>query len=186
MKTLTIIFSLFLLFSCSNTKEVVKIDSEVEYIPDWYLATWDDSNYVIESSAATSTNLEIAIAKASTEARAKIARNIEMKINSMQKKLEEEIDFGNNSELISQFTQATKTVVSTELYGSKITKRKIIKDGYNWKVFVLAEYPIIHANEAFLNKIVDNNNLYLQLKNSEVFKELNNEVKQYEEIKQNN
>jgi hypothetical protein len=186
MKTLTIIFSLFLLFSCSNTKEVVKIDSEVEYIPDWYLATWNDSNYVIESSAATSTNLEIAIAKASTEARAKIARNIEMKINSMQKKLEEEIDFGNNSELISQFTQATKTVVSTELYGSKITKRKIIKDGYNWKVFVLAEYPIIHANEAFLNKIVDNNNLYLQLKNSEVFKELNNEVKQYEEIKQNN
>lgn len=186
MKTLTIIFSLFLLFSCSNTKEVVKIDSEVEYIPDWYLATWDDSNYVIESSAATSTNLEIAIAKASTEARAKIARNIEMKINSMQKKLEEEIDFGNNSELISQFTQATKTVVSTELYGSKITKRKIIKDGYNWKVFVLAEYPIIHANEALLNKIVDNNNLYLQLKNSEVFKELNNEVKQYEEIKQNN
>ena len=185
MKALVIIFSIFLLFSCSNTKEVVKIESEVDFIPNWYLATWDDSNYVIESAVATSTNLEIAIAKASTEARAKIARNIEMKINSMQKELEEEIDFGNNSELISQFTQATKTVVSTELYGSKITKKKIIKNGYNWKVFVLAEYPIIHANEAFFNKIVDNNNLYLQLKNSEAFKELNKEINKYEEIKQN-
>jgi len=175
------VFSLFLV-SCGGSKSISKTDAGD--IPEWYLTTPEDPNYVFESASATSKDMELAVSKATTEARAKIARTLEIKVNSIQKKFEEEVGEGENSELLSQFTQATKTVVSTELKGSKITKKKIVKDGGNWRAYVLGEYPIGAAQQAFLNQISKNDKLYTRVQAGNAFKELENEVKKYEDSKQ--
>lgn len=186
-KQLTFILAFALLLfltSCGGSKELAKTDSGD--IPDWYLTTPEDPDHIFASASATSRDMEIAISKATTEARAKIARTLEIKVNSMQKKFEEEVGQGENSEFLSQFTQATKTVVSTELNGSKITKKKITEDGGNWRAYVLAEYPIGAAQQAFLNQISKNDKLYTRVRAGDAFKELGEEVKKYEDSKQGN
>ncbi len=182
MKSITALFSfliLALLFTaCGGSKSLSSADTGD--IPEWYLTTPTTNNYIYEAASSTSRDMDLAISKASTEARAKIARTLKAKVNSMQKKFEEEIGEGENSEYLAQFTQATKIIVSQEMSGSQITKKKLVKDGKIWRAYVLAKYPIGSAQKAFLNKISSNNNLYTRVRSTEAFKELENDVYKYE------
>lgn len=173
-----------ILISCGGSKSLSETDTGD--IPDWYLNTPTAENYIYEAASATSRDMDLALNKAETEARAKVGRTMEVKINSMQKKFEEEVGEGENSELLSQFTQATKVIVSTELNGSRVKEKKFVKDGSNWRSYVLMEYPIGAAQKAFLNKIKENNNLYTRFHASDAMKEMEADVEKYEEWKKNN
>ncbi len=182
MKSITALFSFLILAvlftACGGSKSLSSADTGD--IPEWYLTTPTANNYIYEAASSTSRDMDLAISKASTEARAKIARTLKAKVNSMQKKFEEEIGEGENSEYLAQFTQATKIIVSQEMSGSQITKKKLVKDGKIWRAYVLAKYPIGSAQKAFLNKISSNNNLYTRVRATEAFKELENDVYKYE------
>jgi len=173
-----------LFISCGGSKSLSETDTGD--IPAWYLTTPTAENYIYEAASATSRDMDLALNKAETEGRAKIGRTMEVKINSMQKKFEEEVGQGENSEFLSQFTQATKAIVSTELTGSRVKEKKFVQDGSNWRVYVLMEYPIGSAQVAFLNKIKSNDALYTRFRSSDAMKEMEADVEKYEEWKKNN
>ncbi len=136
MKSITVLFSFLiiaLLFTACGGGSKSLSSADTGDIPEWYLTTPTANNYIYEVAPSTSRDMYLAISKASTEARAKIARTLKAKVNSMQKKFEEESGEGENSEYLSQFTQATKIVVSQEMNGSQITKKKLVKDGKIWR-----------------------------------------------------
>ena len=56
--------------------------------------------------------------------RAEVARQVEVKLQGIQKKFDEEVGAGENSTLLQQFTQATKTVVSTVSYRQYSDKKR--------------------------------------------------------------
>jgi len=172
-----------LFISCGGSKDLSQTDTGD--IPDWYLKNPTADNYIYEAASATSRDMDLALNKAETEARAKIGRTIEAKINSMQKKFEEEVGQGENSELLSQFTQATKVIVSTELNGSQVKEKKFVKDGSNWRCYVLMEYPIGAAQKAFLTKVKGDDKLYTRFRSTDAMKEMEQDVKKYEEWKKN-
>ena len=181
---LTAITVSLLLISCGGSKSLS--DTDTGDIPEWYLNTPTAENYIYEAASATSRDMDLALNKAETEARAKIGRTMEAKVNSMQKKFEEEVGEGENAEFLSQFTQATKVIVSTELTGSRVKEKKFVKDGSNWRTYVLMEYPIGSAQKAFLSKIKSNDALYTRFRSSDAMKEMEADVKKYEEWKKNN
>lgn len=173
-----------LMISCGGSKSLS--DTDTGDIPEWYLNTPSAENYIFEAASATSRDMDLALNKAETEGRAKIGRTMEVKVNSMQKKFEEEVGEGENSEFLSQFTQATKVIVSTELNGSRVKEKKFVKDGSNWRCYVLMEYPIGSAQAAFLNKIKSNDALYTRFRAGDAMKEMEADVAKYEEWKKNN
>jgi len=173
-----------LMISCGGSKNLS--DTDTGDMPNWYLNTPTADNYIYEAASATSRDMDLALNKAETEARAKVGRTMTAKVNSMQKKFEEEVGEGENSEYIAQFTQATKVIVSQELSGSRVKEKKFIEDGSNWRCYVLMEYPIGSAQAAFLNKIKSNNELYTRYRSTEAFKEMDADVQKYEEWKKNN
>lgn len=152
-------------------------------IPDWFLNTPEDPNYLFSPATATSKDMQLAVDKASTDGRAEIGRQVETRIQALQKKFDEEVGVGEDAQLLQQFTQATKTVVSTSLSGSKISKKEIVKDGENWRAYVLVQYPLGAANEALLNQIKKNEQMYTRFRSSQTFEELDKEVEKYEEFK---
>lgn len=173
-----------ILFSaCSSSKNLSDVDTGD--IPKWYLTPPTSDNYIYAPATATSRDMELAVNKAETEARGKIGRQMEVKVKSMQKKFEEEVGEAESSQLLQQFTQVTKTVVSTELTGSTVKEKKIVKDGDNWRVYVLMQYPIGDAQKAFLTNLSKNKELYTRYRSTQAFKELDDEVKKYEEWKKN-
>jgi hypothetical protein len=158
--------------------------TDVGDIPDWYMDPPEDDNYIYSSKTATSQDMQLAIDKATTDARAEIGRTIELKLEGLQKRFDEEVGVRENATLLSQYTQATKTVVSTSLSGSKVKQKEFFKDGDIWRSYVMVEYPVGEANDAFVQQIKKQEELYTRFRSSETFKELEDEVKKYEEWKE--
>jgi hypothetical protein len=100
-----------------------------------------------------------------------------------EQKFQEETGTNTDAQLLDQFTQVIKTVVSQSLSGTQLTKQKQVKDGNLWRAYVLVEYPIGAANQAFLDAIKKNNQLYTRFRATQTFKELEDEVKKLDDAK---
>jgi len=142
-----------------------------------------DPNYLFAWGEAESRQLQLAFNKAELNARAVIARELETKLNNLQKSFAEEIGAGRDMELLTMYTEATKAVTSAQLIGSKVRKQEHKEGKEIYKVRVFIEYPIGEANSALMAQIKRNQNLYIRFRASEGFKELDDEVRKYEEYK---
>ncbi|NCQ18712.1 MAG: hypothetical protein COW85_10560 [Ignavibacteria bacterium CG22_combo_CG10-13_8_21_14_all_37_15] len=184
MKQLLVLFSVLSLsfyFGCGGNTSLPKTDQAE--IPGWYLTPPQDPNYLFAVNSATSQDMQMAVDKAMTGARAEIGRQMELKLSDMQKKFAEEVGQNDNATLLSQMTQATKTVVSTNLTGSTLKDKKISKDGNTWRAYVLMQYPLGSANQALVDQIKKNNELYTRFRSSQSFEELDKEVQKIEDAK---
>ena len=153
-------------------------------IPDWYTNVPQDPNYLFAANSQTSQDMQLATDKATEAARADVARQLQVKIEGLQKRFNQETGTGNDAQLLQMFTQAEKTVVDETLTGSKVKNQKIVRDGNLWRSYVLVEYPIGAANEALMQQIKNNNQMYTRFRASQTFKELQDEVDKYEKYKQ--
>ena len=170
-----------LLFGCSSEQSLQSTDAG--NIPDWYMSVPKDPNFIYAAKTATSQDMQLAFDKATTDARAEIGRQVELKVEGLQKRFQEETGTNTDAQLLDQFTQANKTVVSTSLSGSRITKQKQLKDGEIWRAYVLVEYPVGAANEAFLQQVKKNEQMYTRFRATQTFKELEDEVKKLDDAK---
>jgi len=153
-------------------------------IPDWFTNIPQDPNYLYAANTQASQDLQLAIDKAVTGGRSEIGRQLEVKLEGLQKKFSEETGTGNDAQLLQMFTQAEKTVVSTTLNGSRVKYQKQVKDGELWRSYVLVEYPIGAANTALMQQIKNNDQMYTRFRASESFKELQDDVDKYDKYKQ--
>lgn len=178
--SLLLIFALAL-FGCGGS-QALQTTSEGE-VPDWFTNIPQDPNYLFAANTGTSQDLQLAIDKALTGARAEIGRQMEVRIQGLQKRFDEEVGIGEDTQLMQMFSSATKTVVSATLSGSRTKYQKQTRDGNVWRAYVLVEYPIGAANEALLQQIKKSNEMYTRFRASETFKELEEEVEKFEDWK---
>lgn len=184
-RILSVLFILCLaltVFNCGGSKQGLS-DADEGDVPDWFTNTPQDPNYLFAATTASSRDLQIAIDKAVQAARVEIGRQTDVRIQGIQKRFDEEVGIGDDAELLQSFTAASKTVVSTSLAGSRISKQKQSKDGNLWRAYVLVEYPIGAANEALMQAIKKSQQMYTRFRATEAFKDLDAEVAKYEEFK---
>jgi hypothetical protein len=177
-----VVLSAVVLVGCGGSSKSLQSASECD-IPDWYSTVPQDPNYLFAARSATSQDMQLSLDKALTDGRAEIGRQTELKVQGLQKRFDEEVGVNVDAQLMSQFTQANKTVVSTSLTGSRLKSQKLCKDGELWRAYVLVEYPLGAANEALMQQIKKNNDLHTRLRSSQTFKELDDDVSKYEESK---
>ncbi len=180
------VFALAILFmigivGCGGSRGLQTADTG--NIPDWYSNPPRDPNYLYAANTQSSQDMQLAVDKATSAARADIGRQIELKIQGIQKRFTEETGTGSDAQLLQMFTQAEKTVVSTTLNGSRVKNQKINKDGSLWRAYILVEYPIGAANQALMDQLKKNEQAYTRFRASQTFKELDDEAKKYEEFK---
>jgi len=171
------------LLNCGGSKPLN--ETRTDPMPEWFTNTPQDPNFLYAARTGTSRDLNLAIEKAVTAGRAEVARQYQLKVEGLTKSFQEEIGSGEDSEINQLFSQTIKTVVSTELMGSRATKTTHVRDGANYRAFVLVEYPIGAANQAFMNALKANQNMYTRFRASESFKEMDNEIQKYEDWKKN-
>jgi hypothetical protein len=172
-----------MLAGCGGSPETLQ-STKTGDIPDWYPNAPQEALYARAANTAVSQDLQVAVDKATTGARAEIGRIVETKVNALQKRFEEETGTGLDATLLQQFTQATKLVVSTTLNGSRMKDQRTVKDGTNWRAYVLMELPMGAANATLMDELKKNKDLYTRFQATQVYKELDTEVQKYEEWKQ--
>lgn len=170
--------------SIKNTDLTPVANSQIlKKAPKWFTEVPQDPNHLFAAATATSTDMQLAINKAQTEGRNQLAQQLEVKFNGLQKRFQEETGVGNDSEYLDQFSQAYKSIVSTELHGSRISRQDLQQEGEIWRSYVLMEMPIGQANEELMGKIRANQNLYTRFRATQAYKELDEEIEKFEQWK---
>jgi len=186
MRSLTVmlVFSALTLsfMSCGGSKPLT--NTNIDPMPEWFTNVPQDPNFLFAPSTDTSPDLNLAIQKAMVKGRAEIGRQYEVKVEGLTKSFMEEVGNPDEPEMNQMFSQTIQTVVSTQLRGSRAKKTTYVKDGNNYRAYVLVEYPIGAANQAFMEALKANESMYTRFRASKAFEEMDDEVKKYEEWKE--
>ncbi len=169
----------FYFVGCGSSKPNLQ-NTDVGDMPEWFLTPPVDPNYLFAVKTETSTDLQMSIDKAVQAGRADISRQVEVKISGLEKQFKEEVGVGADANLLTQFSQASKSVTNQTLSGSKVKEKKILKDGSNFRAYVLMVYPIGAANQALMEALKKNKEMYTRFQSSKTFEELDKEVEKYE------
>ena len=164
-----------LLSGCASTPK-----KAVENIPDWYLNPPSDPSYLFAAATATSKSMQLAVDKAKTQAQTALAQQLETRLGNLTKRFQEETGVGEDSELLQQFTSATKVVTKQTLIGARIDKKQLTPEKGIYRAYVLMSLPIGRANQLLMDKIKANQNLYTRFRATQAFEELNKELEEYE------
>lgn len=175
-KVLFFTAAILYLAGCSSSQKDLPGTDEGS-MPEWFLNPPTDPNYLYSAKTDASADMQMAIDKATTSARAELSRMLELELSSLQKKFMDETGFGENSNVLSQFTEATKIVTKNTLVGSKIKQNKVEKDKNTFRAYVLVELPLGAAKSNLLSEIKNNNELKTRFEATQTFKELDEEVK---------
>ncbi len=158
--------------------------TETGTMPEWFLNTPEDPNYIFAAKSEPSMDMQMAIDKATQACRAEISRQVEVKISGIEKQFKEEVGMGADANLLSQFTTASKSITNSSLVGSKIKKKEIVKEGANFRAYVLMVYPVGAANQALVEALKKNKETYTRFQSSKTFEELDKEIEKSEKAQQ--
>ena len=182
LASFVIIFTALLL-GCGGGGErtgVTNID-----MPEWCISIPESDEALYSCGTATSKDLQLAINKAKHAGREDVARQMETKIKGLFKRFQEETGLGEDAELLDMTTSATKEVTSTVLIGCKAKYQEINKEGPIYRAYVLMELPTGPANQAVLNRINEQEKMYTRFRATKAYEELDEEVKEFEDWKEN-
>lgn len=152
-------------------------EKTIQSIPEWYLAPPQEKDHLHAVGSETSADMQLAFDKAKTTAQADLAQQIETRMEGLTKRFQEEVGLGDDSELLSQFTTATRAVTSQSLTGAEVVRREVRPEGGIYRGYVLMRLPIGAANSRLLEMIRGNQKLHTRLRSAEAFEELDKAVR---------
>lgn len=153
-------------------------------MPVWYRKPpAADKERMFQPATATSRDVQVAINRAQAEGRNGLASQLEVKYGSLTRRFVEETGVAADAQLLDEYEQTYKAVVSQVLIGSHARDQKFQIDGSVYRAWVLMELPVGEANRKLVEQIKAREQLYTRLRATEAFKELNAEVEQFEAAK---
>ena len=147
-------------------------------MPAWFLTPPTDPNLLFAAATMTSRDMQMSLQKAKAQAQADLAQQLETRMANLTKQFQEEVGSGDDSELLQQFTSATKIVTSQTLNGAKVEQQQLRPEEGIYRAYVLMSLPIGSANQALMEKIRANEALHTRFRATQAFEELNHELEQ--------
>ena len=152
-------------------------------IPKWYSHTPKDADNMYGAFTAVSQDMQLSADKATCGANLEIAKQVEVNIEGIYKKFDEETGTAEKAELLQNYNQATRQVVSQTLVGLEVKEKHTVKDGDMWRTYVLVAYPVGESNKAVLSKLKAIQSKKIHLEEKKTFQELDESVARFEEKK---
>ncbi|MDZ7292452.1 MAG: LPP20 family lipoprotein [candidate division KSB1 bacterium] len=121
--------------------------------PAWFSSVPSHKDTLYAAATATSKDLQLAIDKATLQARTGIGEQISSRLKSMAQRLITEAGEGVESQLSAATERVIQNTVNVELVGSKVMKQSQTMENGLWRCYVLVSYPIGAANAAFVESM---------------------------------
>ncbi len=175
---LTALVVLLLLSGCGSTGKTDLAPSPrgQVIVPEWFEIIPTDPNHLFAAATMTSRDLQLAVQKAQTAARTDLAQQMSVRLGNLTKQFQEEVGLGDDSELLQQFTSATRIVTDQTLVGSQVDQQEINAESGIYRAYVLMSLPIGQANQLLMQKIRENESMYTRFRATQAFEELNREL----------
>ena len=148
----------------------------VSSAPSWYNSPPKSTEFFYSAVTAESQDMQLAIDKAKAAGRGELAQQLSIKFDGVSKRFQEESGLGKQAELLDQFNQTYKLVVSQEMSGSRMKEQKVIPGEGVYRAYVLMEIPVGEANKSLMAKLSAQEALYTRFRATQGYKDLNDEI----------
>jgi len=150
-------------------------------VPNWFMMTPepDDEYAVYATGEATSRRMNIAMQKATQQARANLGQSINAKVQSLIESMVEEAGMGENVQITEFYSETSKSVSNETLSGATVVKKypyQMSSGGYRVYVLMgLKKAPFDNAaSQAIVSKVKENQEeaMYAAFKKTQAFNRL--------------
>ena len=154
-------------------------------IPSWFIKVPKGNEKImyVRGTAVVDT-LQGSIDSSTNAALRELGKKLETRLNSKIKETVRQAGIGEDQVTKSEMNRVSSLVVKeVTISGYEIAETKLVQlDNGSYRSFILLEYPIAQVYKAFINRVEKNENLkstVTALKNTEVFKELEQYVAEF-------
>lgn len=161
--------------------EVVK--TQVEMIPNWYMNIPSDDEIIYSSGTANAPDIQLAVDIAILSAKTVLADRINGKLDGMTKSFIAKIGSTDlDASVLTEIEKTTKNIIaSVDVSGYKVDESKIVKDGTQYRAYVLLAYDNEEATKIMMNRMRKDRMVYSRLRSTQAWKELEKEVNKSKE-----
>ena len=161
--------------------EVVK--TQVEMIPNWYMNIPSDDEIIYSSGTANAPDIQLAVDIAILSAKTVLADRINGKLDGMTKSFIAKIGSTDlDASVLTEIEKTTKNIIaSVDVSGYKVDKSKILRDGIQYRAYVLLAYDNEEATKIMMNRMRKDRMVYSRLRSTQAWKELEKEVNKSKE-----
>lgn len=141
-------------------------------VPDWYVNPPKDEKSLIATGSATSQDMQLALTKAQTVARATLAEEMQVTYRVLSKQFADEVGRDSSSQLLDQFTRTVEAVVSTTLVNTAMRQQHLQQEPAGYRAFVLVGVSRDDIATRLLRELKANEALRTRLESIQAFREL--------------
>jgi hypothetical protein len=162
--------------ACTGTRvttlpKLAKADAG-RIVPDWYVNPPRDEKSIVASGSATSSDMQLALTKAQTVARATLAEEMQATYKVLSKQFAEEVGRDDSNRLLDQFTRTVEAVVNANLVNTVLRQQYLQQEPPGYRAFVLVSVSRDDIAARLLKELKTNEALYTRLRATQAFKDL--------------
>jgi hypothetical protein len=164
----------------SKEERVKTIDQTLKEAPDWYKEKIAMPGYFASAGTDVSSDMQFALDKAMMAAKISIASQIGSYISSTLKLYINESGETTDATVRTEVERAAKEMVSeVKLHDFEIEKHQIIRDGQQYRAYVLLKMPKGVVNNTVVSQAKKNKTLAPRVEKSSAFQELEKELEKF-------
>jgi hypothetical protein len=141
-------------------------------VPDWYVNPPADAKHLVASGSATSSDMQLALTKAQTVARATLAEQMQATYKVFSKQFAEEVGRDDSNRLLDQFTRTVEAVVNENLVNTTLSRQYLQEEPPGYRAFVIVTVARDDIAARLLKELKANEALYTRLRATQAFKDL--------------
>lgn len=141
-------------------------------VPDWYVNPPRDDKTVVATGSATSADMQLALTKAQTVARATLAEQVQATYSILTRQFAEEVGRDSTGQLLEQFTRTVQGTVRETLVNTAPGRQYLQEEPAGYRAFVLVSVDKGDVAARLLREIKANEALYTRLRATQAFKDL--------------
>lgn len=163
--------------------KTLKVETQVNLIPDWYLNYPKDENTIYSSGTAVTPDLQLAMDIAVLNAKTTLADRINGRLSSKTKSFIAKIGSTDLDAEVSQDIErvTTNLIADVDVAGYAVQQSKVVQDGPQFRAFVLLAYSDAEANKILLNRLRKEKMLFDKLKATNAYKDLEESVDKHKQ-----
>jgi hypothetical protein len=195
-KQMAVIMAASLATACSGPATMVEemyeekveaVEKQISDVPKWMLNLPTSQDAFYSAGTAVSASMQIAIDKATINAKRTLADRIGGELSSQMKMfIMESGEQGSTDVVMLNVEQVTKNIIARVNVAGYIPEEvKVTHQGTGYRVYTLLKYPVGEANRLMMMQIKKDNALLAKVRSTKSFKELEEAVdlKKIEELK---
>jgi len=182
-------FSLIIFYSGCGSSKPASVDMPSQArasqpqtpldVPDWFMMTpEEDDEYIYATGEATSRKMNLAIQKATQQARMNLGQQIGAKVQSLIESMVQEAGMSENTQITEFYSETSKSVSDQTLNGATVLKKYPYQmSGGSYRVYVLMGLKKNAFNNAAVSAIENEEAMYAEFKATQAFQRLDEAIK---------